>query len=52
MNVPNNRKPNIEHGLQDQTSIGLNLLNIILQTTTTQVKLECSWSVIERDINI
>ena len=52
MTVPNNRQPNIEPGLQDQTSIALNLFNTILQTTTTWVELECSWVVIERDISI
>jgi hypothetical protein len=52
MTIPNNRQPNIELGLQDQTSIALNLFNTILQTTTSQVKLEWSWAVIKRDINI
>jgi hypothetical protein len=52
MTVPNNRQPNIEPGLQDQTSIALNLFNTILQTTTTRVELERSWAVIERDISI
>ena len=52
MIVPSNRQPNIEPDLQDQTSIALNLFNTILQTTTTRVKLECSWVVIEREINI
>ena len=52
MTVPNNRQPNIEPGLQDQTSIDLNLFNTILQTTTTRVELESSWAVIERDISI
>jgi hypothetical protein len=52
MIVLNNRQPNIEPGLQDQTSIALNLFNTILQTTTTRVELERSWAVIERDINI
>ena len=52
MTVPNNRQPNIEPGLQDQTSIALNLFNTILQTTTTRVKLERSGAVIEREINI
>ena len=52
MTVPNNRQLNIEPGLQDQTSIALNLFNTILQTTTTRVELERSWAVIERDINI
>jgi hypothetical protein len=52
MTVPNNRQPNIEPGLQGQTSIALNLFNTILQTTTTRVELERSWAVIERDISI
>ena len=52
MTVPNNRQPNIEPGLQYQTTIALNLFNTILQTTTTRVELERSWEIIERDINI
>jgi hypothetical protein len=52
MTVPNSRQPNIEPGLQDQTSIALNLFNTILQTTTNWVKLEHSWAAIERDISI
>ena len=52
MTVPNNKQPNIEPSLQDQTSIALNLFNTILQTTTNQAELECSWAAIERDINI
>jgi hypothetical protein len=52
MTVSNNRQPNIEPDLQDQTSIALNLFNTILQTTTTWVELEHSWAVIERDISI
>ena len=52
MTLLSNRQPNIEPDLQDQTSIALNLFNTILQTTTTQVELECSWEVIEREINI
>ena len=52
MTIPNNRRPNIELGLQDQTSIALNLFNTILQTSTTRVELEHSWAVIKRDINI
>jgi hypothetical protein len=52
MTIPSNRQPNIEPGLQDQTSIALNLFNIILQTKTTQVELERSWAVIEREIGI
>jgi hypothetical protein len=52
MTVPNSRQPNIEPGLQDQTSIALNLFNTILQTTTNRVELEHSWAAIERDISI
>jgi hypothetical protein len=52
MIVPNTRHPNIEPGLINQTSIALNLFNTILQTTNTRVELECSWAVIERDIDI
>jgi hypothetical protein len=52
MTVPNSRQPNIEPGLQDQTSIALNLFNTILQTTTNQEELECLWAAIERDISI
>jgi len=52
MTVPNNRQPNIEPILQDQTSIALKLFNTILQTTTSRVELESSWEVIERDISI
>jgi hypothetical protein len=52
MTVPSNRQPNIEPGLQDQTSISLNLFNTILHTTTTRVELERSWAVIEREISI
>jgi hypothetical protein len=47
MTVPNSRQPNIEPGLQDQTSIALNLFNTILQTTTNRVELERSWAAIE-----
>ena len=52
MTVPNSRQPNIEPSLQDQTSIALNLFNIILQTTTNWAELERSWADIERDISI
>ena len=52
MIVPSRRQPNVEPGLQDQTSIALNLFNTILQTTTNRVELERSWAAIERDINI
>jgi hypothetical protein len=52
MTVPNNRQPNVEPGLQDQTSIALNLFNTILQTVTNRVELERSWATIERVISI
>jgi hypothetical protein len=46
------RQPNIEPGLTNQTNISLTLFNIILETATTQVELECSWEAIEHDITI
>ena len=52
MTVPSSRQPNVEPGLQDQTSIALSLFNTILQTVTNQVELERSWAAIERDISI
>jgi len=52
MTVPNNRQPNVEPGLQDQTSIALNLFNTIMQTATNWVELKRSWVAIERNINI
>ena len=52
MTVPNGRQPNIEPGLQDQTSIALNLFYTIMQTATNRVELERSWAAIERDISI
>ena len=52
MTVPNVRQPNIEPGLQDQTSIALNLFNTILQNATNRIELEGSWATIERDITI
>ena len=52
MIVPNSRQPNVEPGLQDQTSIALSLFNTILQIVTNRVELERSWATIERDINI
>jgi hypothetical protein len=52
MTVPNGRQPNVEPGLQDQTSIALNLFNTILQTATNRIELERSWAAIERDITI
>jgi hypothetical protein len=50
--VPVARQPNIQPGLSDQTHISLNIFDTILKTTITRVELECSWAVIERDINI
>jgi hypothetical protein len=52
MTVPNGRQPNIEPGLQDQTSIALNLFNTILQTARNRTELERSWEAVERDIAI
>jgi hypothetical protein len=52
MTVTSTRKPNIEHGLKDQTSISLTLFNTILETASTQVELERSWEVVEQDISI
>ena len=52
MTAPSIRQPNVEPGLQDHTSIALNLFNTILQTKTNQVELERSWAAIERDISI
>ena len=52
MTVPNGRQPNVEPGLQDQTSIALNLFNTIMQTTNNRAELERSWAAIERDISI
>ena len=52
MKVPNGRQPNVEPGLQDQTSIALNLFNTILQTARNRTELERSWEAIERDITI
>jgi hypothetical protein len=47
MNVPIERQPNIEPGLQDHTSIVLNLFNTILDTAHTEVELNHSWEAIE-----
>ena len=52
MTVPNVRQPNVDIGLQDQTSIALNLFNTILQTAGNRTELEQSWAAIERDITI
>jgi hypothetical protein len=45
------RQPNIEPDLQDQTSIALNLFNIILDITNTRAKINHSWETIELDIS-
>jgi hypothetical protein len=52
MTVPVTRHPNIENGLNDQTSIALTLFNIILETSSTRDELAFSWEVVERDISI
>jgi hypothetical protein len=52
MTVPNSSQPNVEPGLQDQTSIALNLFNTILQIATNRTDLERLWAAIERDISI
>ena len=46
------RQTNIGNVLDDQTNITLTLFNTNLETTSTHAELECSWEVIERDINI
>jgi hypothetical protein len=51
MIVPIARQSNIELGLQDQTSISLNLFNTILDIANTRVELNHSWAAIERDIS-
>jgi hypothetical protein len=51
MFVPIARQPNIELGLQDHTSIALNLFNTILDTTTTHVEFNHSWEAIEQNIS-
>jgi hypothetical protein len=45
------RQPNIEPGLQDQTSITLNLFNTILDIDNTRVEINHLWETIERDIS-
>jgi hypothetical protein len=51
MIVPVARQPNIELGLQYQTSIALNLFNTILDTANNRDELNHSWAAIERDIS-
>jgi hypothetical protein len=41
------RRPHIEAGLQDHTSIALNLFNTILETANTHVELNHSWEEIK-----
>jgi hypothetical protein len=45
------RQPNLEPGLQDQTSIALNLFDTILDTARCRVELNRSWEAIEQDIS-
>jgi len=52
MTIPSTRKLDIEHGLKDQTSIALDLLNTILENASTRAELECYWEVIKHDISI
>jgi hypothetical protein len=52
MTIPIARQPNIYLGLKDQTNIALTLFNTILETANTQVDLEHSWEVIEKDISV
>ena len=52
MTIPVTRQPNIQPKLPDKTHIALNIFDTILKTATTRVELECSWAVIEWDINI
>jgi len=47
MTVLDARYPNIEPGLQDHTSIALNLFNTILDTANTLAELHNSWEAIE-----
>jgi len=49
MTVTTARQPNIDHGLQDQNIIALNLFNTILDTANTRANLNHSWKTIERD---
>ena len=51
MIVPIARLPNIDPGLQDQTSIALNLFNTILDTANTRAEINHYWAAIERDIS-
>jgi hypothetical protein len=51
MIVPVARQPNIELGLQEQTSIALDLFNTILDTANTRAELNRSWATIEQDIS-
>ena len=52
MTVPAAVQPNIEPGLENQTHIASNLLDLILRTTNNREELERSWAAIERDIAI
>ena len=51
MTIPVATQHNIEPGLQDQTSIALNLFNTILDTANTRAELNRSWATIEQHIS-
>ena len=52
MIVPVARQSNLEPGLQDHTSIALNLFHTILDSARTHAEINHSWETIERDISI
>jgi hypothetical protein len=52
MTLPIPHQPNIEEGLQDQSSISLTLFDLILQTAHSHEELHRSWEVIARDVQI
>ena len=52
MTAPVLTQLNMEPRLSNQMHIALNLFDTILKTATNRVELECSWAVIEHDINI
>jgi len=52
MIVPVTKQPNIGDGLDDKTSISLDLFKTILETARSHDKLHRSWEVISRDVRI
>jgi hypothetical protein len=52
MTFPIARQPNIGDGLDDQTSIYLNLFNLILEISHTHEELHHSWEAIARYVKI